>query len=92
MLYRAVFINRDKGYYNVGSGIGTALIDQINGMVRVFGTEGNRSQIVLRPDLPNAPQYIMDITSAMQELNYKPKYSYISFLKDFKREMNAHNK
>ena len=37
--------------------------------------------------MPNAPQYIMDITAAVNELGYKPKYDYISMLKDFKEEM-----
>ena len=41
----------------------------------------------MRPDKPNAPQYIMDITPAIQELGYKPKYNYIEMLRDFKREM-----
>ena len=41
----------------------------------------------MRPDLPNAPQYIMDITPAKEELGYEPRYDYISLLKDFKMEM-----
>ena len=40
----------------------------------------------MRPDLPNAPQYIMDITPAKEELGYEPRYDYISLLKDFKME------
>lgn len=87
MLYKAVFVNRDCGYYNVGTGIGTSLLDQIKGMVEVFGEAGKKSQIVMRPDKPNAPQYIMDITPAREELGYTPKYDYISMLKDIKREM-----
>ncbi len=87
MLYKACFVNRETGYYNVGTGIGTSLLDQIKGMIEVFGTEGHRSEIVMRPDMPNAPQYIMDITPAREELGYEPKYDYISMLKDFKTEM-----
>ena len=81
------FVNRDCGYYNVGTGVGTSLLDQIKGMVEVFGEAGKKSQIVMRPDKPNAPQYIMDITPAREELGYIPKYDYISMLKDIKREM-----
>ena len=87
MLFKAVFVNRDCGYYNVGTGVGTSLLDQIKGMVEVFGEAGKKSQIVMRPDKPNAPQYIMDITPAREELGYIPKYDYISMLKDIKREM-----
>ena len=36
MLYKALFIDREHGYYNVGTGIGTSLIDQIKGIVDVL--------------------------------------------------------
>lgn len=89
MLYKACFVDRETGYYNVGTGVGTSLLDQIRGMIEVFGTEGNKSEILMRPDMPNAPQYIMDITPAREELGYEPKYDYISMLKDFKVEMET---
>ena len=56
-------------------------------MVDVFSEEGRKSKIVMRPDKPNAPQYIMDITPAVEELGYKPQYSYLEMLRDFKTEM-----
>ena len=87
MLYKALFVNREKGYYNVGTGVGTTLEDQIKGIVQVFGNEGRKSHITERPELPNAPQYIMDITAAVNELDYHPQYDYISLLEDFKIEM-----
>ena len=84
--YKALFVDRQKGYYNVGTGIGTSLLDQIKGIVEVFGDDNHKSQIKLNPNMPNAPQYIMDITPAIYELGYKPKYDYISMLKDMKAE------
>ena len=87
MLFKAIFVNRNCGYYNVGTGVGTSLLDQIKGMIDVFGEEGKKSEIIMRPDKPNAPQYIMDITPAVQELGYKPQYSYLEMLRDFKTEM-----
>lgn len=87
MLYKALFVDRETGYYNVGTGIGVSLEDQIKGMVEVFGTEGKKSVISERPEKSNAPQYIMDITAAVNELGYRPEYDYISMLKDFKKEM-----
>lgn len=89
MLYKAIFVNRSNGYYNVGSGIGTSLQEQIEGIVDVFQKNGRKSRIVMRPDKPNAPQYVMDIEAAKKELGYEPKYSYIAMLKDFKLEMEA---
>ena len=92
MLYKAVFVDRECGYYNVGTGVGTSLVDQIKGMVEVFGKEGKKSNIVMRPDKPNAPQYIMDITPAVEELGYQPKYNYVDMLHDFKLEMERAEK
>ena len=92
MLYKALLVNREKGYYNVGTGIGTSLLDQIKGMVEVFGEEGKKSSIILCPDKPNAPQYIMDITPAREELGYVPQYDYISMLKDIRHEMEIAKK
>ena len=87
MLYKALFVDQDCGYYNVGTGIGTSLLDQIKGMIEVFGEEGKKSPIIMCPEKPNAPQYIMDVTPAVEELGYKPQYDYLAMLRDFKREM-----
>lgn len=91
MLYRAVFADRNCGYYNVGTGVGTSLLDQIQGMIEVFGTPGKESELIMCPDKPNAPQYIMDITPAVSELGYKPEYTYRKMLIDFKKEMEIQN-
>ena len=87
MLFKALFVEKNCGYYNVGTGVGTSLLDQIKGMVDIFGEEGKKSQLIMRPDKPNAPQYVMDITPAVQELGYKPQYGYLEMLHDFKHEM-----
>lgn len=91
MLYRAVFADRNCGYYNVGTGVGTSLLDQIQGMIEVFGTPGKKSELIMCPDKPNAPQYIMDIAPAVSELGYKPEYTYRKMLLDFKKEMEIQN-
>ena len=84
VLHKALEVDRDGGYYNVGTGEGVTLIDQIKGIIEVFG---NNNPIELCPDKPNAPQYIMDITPAKIELGYRPQYDYITMLKDLKKEM-----
>ena len=81
----------EKGYYNVGTGVGTSLLEQINGIVDVFGKYGNKSKITFRPDMPNAPQYIMDIEPAVKELGYIPQYDYLHMLIDFKKEMESND-
>lgn len=92
MLYKATFANIDGGHYNVGTGIGISLEDQIKGMVEVFSPKNRKSKIIERPDYPNAPQYIMDITNAVNDLDYHPQYDYISMLKDIKKEMEKNKK
>lgn len=84
MLSLALSVDRSSGYYNVGTGVGISLLDQIKGIIQVFG---KYNAIEFCPDKPDAPQYIMDITPARLELGYEPKYDYLSSLKDFKKEM-----
>ena len=91
MLFKALFVDLEKGYYNVGTGVGTSLLEQINGIVDVFGKYGNKSKITFRPDMPNAPQYIMDIEPAVKELGYIPQYDYLHMLIDFKKEMESND-
>jgi len=87
MLYKCILIDRETGFYNVGTGIGISLEDQIKGIIRVF-CESKTSHLIYMPDKPNAPQYIMDIEAAKKEIGYTPAYSnYLFMLEDYKREM-----
>ena len=83
-----IVINKDLqgGVYNVGTGTLTTLEDMIKGMVEVFSDPNNRSKIVYCQDKEDTRSFVMDIENARKELGYEPKYDYISFLKDFKRE------
>ena len=85
MLYKALFVDKDCGYYNVGTGIGTTLEEQINKIIEVFSSDEKKSKIIYKPEKPSSPEYIMDITPAVKELGYEPKYDYISMLKDLKK-------
>ena len=87
MLYKALFVEISSGYYNVGTGKGISLLDQIKGIIEVFSPKDKKSKIIMRPDMPNAPQYIMDISNAVNDLGYKPEYDYISMLNEIKQEM-----
>lgn len=87
MMYKALFVDLAFGYYNVGTGIGTTLEDQIRGIIDVFSQKDHQSELRYLPNKPNAPQYIMDIENAKRELSYSPEYNYIEMLEDFKIEM-----
>ena len=84
MLYKALFVQREFGYYNVGTGVGVSLIDQINTIIDVFCEKDKKSKLVYLPNKPDAPQYIMDITPAVKELDYHPLYNWKSALEDMK--------
>ena len=88
MMYKALISDIKFGHYNVGTGVGTSLEKQIEGIIDVFSDGAHKSKIIERKDKPNSPQYIMDIQNAKDELGYEPKYNYIEMLKDLKREMN----
>lgn len=76
----------EGGIYNVGSFKQVTLEEQIDGIIDVF-SEDKRSTKILRPNKPDALFNHLDITKTINELGYAPKYSYIDWLKDFKKEM-----
>lgn len=86
MLTKACLANCEGGLYHVGTGNPISLDDQIKGIVKVFSKE-KKSEIIYMPDKPNARSYTLDITNAVKDLGYEPKYSYIEYLEDFKKEM-----
>jgi len=87
MLCKAITVDRECGFYNVGTGTAVTLKEQIEGIIEVFSDENNKSRIISCPDKQNSREFIMDITNAREELGYEPQYYYLDYLKDFKREM-----
>ena len=87
MLCKAVLANRNTGFYNVGTGKGVSLKEQIEGIIEVFCDPEHKSEIIACPEKSDSPEYIMNIDNAIKELGYEPQYDYISYLKEFKKEM-----
>lgn len=87
MMFKALFANVDGGTYNVGTGIRTSLREQIEGMVKVFSPKDNPSRIIECPEKSTFTSFVMDIDNAREDLGYVPQYDYISYLEDYKREM-----
>ena len=73
------------GVYNVGSLHQVTLEEQIDGIIEVF-TNQKISRKIYRPDKPNALFNHLDISKTIKELGYRPKYSYLDWLKDYKKE------
>ena len=86
MLFKAIFTDKDHGIYNVGTGVGVTLKDQIEGLIEVMSPENKKSIIIECPEKPDSREFIMDITNAKEDLGYEPKYYYLDYLKDFKKE------
>ena len=89
MMYKALFADVNGGTYNAGTGIKTTLREQIQGMIDVFSTEDNKSEIIEVPDKPTFDSFVMDISNAKEELGYRPEYTYIKYLEDYKKEQQA---
>lgn len=75
------------GVYNIGSPTRVSLDDMIHGIVEVFSSEGNQSQIMYDAEKPDTLQSMLDWTKTKDDLNYCPKYSFKELLLDFKKEM-----
>lgn len=87
MIFKSLWVDEEKGIYNAGTGIKTTMRQQIEGIIEVFSPKENPSKIIECPDKKDCDDFVMDIENAKKELGYEPKYDYISYLKDYKKEM-----
>ena len=63
-------------------------VEQIRGIVEVFSPEGQKSEITYCPEKPSNLQNAFDMTKTFTDFpTYRPQYSYIEQLRDFKKEM-----
>ena len=79
----------EGGCYNVGNGWQVSLEEQILGIIEVFSPAGHRSPVIYCPEKPDPLQNAFDVTKTFEELNYRPQYSYLDQLRDFKHEMET---
>ena len=79
------------GLYNIGTGIGLTIEDEVKAIINAFCPPDKPSKIIYRPEkeLYERRSYIFDITKAKKELGYLPKYSYEKAMKDYKKEMES---
>ena len=87
IIEKCISSNAESGTYNVGTGIGTTLKEQVEKIVEVFSPLGHRSAISYDFDKPDTTEYIFDISKTKQNLGYVPQYGYLEYLHDFKDEM-----
>ena len=61
--------------------------EQIEGIIAVFSPSDKPSNIVYCPEKRNCDDFVMDITNITEDLDYHPQYDYLSYLEDYKKEM-----
>lgn len=87
MLCKAIEVDREEGFYNVGTGIPVTLKEQIETIIEVFSPSDKKSEIIYRPENKSGGGFLMDITNAKEELGYEPKYDCFKLFEDYKKEM-----
>lgn len=85
MLCKASMVNRDTGFYNVGTGIPVTLEEQCQAIIDVFSPKDNPSIIEYHPG-KSGGGFLMDITNAKEELGYEPVYDVHKLFEDYKYE------
>lgn len=78
-----------SGIYNVSNGEAISVETQVKDIIDVFSPKGNPSEVIYRPDkkIENL-NYHYDISNAIEDLDYSPKYFHKEMLLDMKEEMN----
>ncbi|MBW6410297.1 NAD-dependent epimerase/dehydratase family protein [Clostridium weizhouense] len=89
MICKAIEVNREHGFYNVGTGIPVTLKEQIETIIKVFSPSENPSQIIYCSEKPSTGGFLMDITNAKEELGYEPQYDCLRLFEDYKFEMTV---
>lgn len=87
MLCKAVEVNIDKGFYNVGTGMPVTLEEQVRTIIEVFSPESNKSKVIYCPEKKSGGGFLMDVSNAKEELGYVPQYTCKKLLEDYKKEM-----
>lgn len=87
MIFKSLFVDRNTGTYNAGTGIKTSMREQIEGMIKVFSPKDKPSKIIECPEKKDCDDFVMDIENIKEELGYEPQYDYIAYLEDYKKEM-----
>lgn len=87
MLCKAVEVDREEGFYNVGTGIPVTLKEQIETIIKVFSPQDTISEIIYRPEKKAGGGFLMDVENAKKELGYEPKYDCLKLFEDYKKEM-----
>ncbi len=88
MLCKATLVNRNEGFYNIGTGIPITLQKQIETIIDVFSPPEKKSKIIYMPNKPYGGGFLMDVSNAKEELGYEPQYDCKKLFEAYKAEMD----
>lgn len=88
MLCKAALVDREEGFYNIGTGIPVTLQEQCQAIIDVFSPKDHPSVIeYIDPDRKSGGGFLMDVTNAKEELGYEPQYDVYKLFENYKEEM-----
>ena len=87
MICKAVEVDREEGFYNVGTGKPVTLKEQIETIIKVFSPKEHPSEIIYCPEKPAGGGFLIDVQNAKEELGYEPQYDCLKLFEDYKKEM-----
>lgn len=88
MLCKAVLVDRNEGFYNIGTGVPITLQKQIETIIDVFSPPEKKSKIIFMPNKPYGGGFLMDVSNAKIELGYDPQYDCKKLFESYKHEMD----
>ena len=89
IILKAIIIDAEVGYYNVGADLMVSMKEQIEGIINVFCSPKKISKIILCPEKRSCDDTHMNIEKTRKNLGYQPKYDYLDYLRDYKSEMES---
>lgn len=88
MIDKSISKEIKNSIYNVSNGIAISVEEQVKDIISVFSPKNNPSPIIYKPEIQlSGLNYHYDISNAIEELGYEPKYYHLEMLKDMKIEM-----
>lgn len=90
MVQTCIESDKEGGCYNLGNGWQVTLEEQIKGIIEVFSPKDNPSEVIYVPNKPDPLENAFDMSKTFGDFpSYRPKYSYLDQLRDFKHEMDT---
>jgi len=88
MLCRATLVDKQEGFYNIGTGRPVTQLEQCQAIIDVFSPKDNPSTIkYISTNSAGVGYFKMDITNAKEELGYEPIYDVHKLYENYKEEM-----